>query len=158
MKAFKTIVVGTDFSEISDEALRTAAVFADTFGARVVVAHVFDTTPNVPAVIWSRPDMVDRAAQAEVEHAIRETLDGKTAQLLAGVSDVELSVCQHPSPGRALCQTAEDEGADLLIVGSHGRTGLSRAFLGSVAEKVVRHAPCPVLVVRERGVDDEDGE
>lgn len=154
----KTIVVGTDFSEVSDEALRTAAMYARMFGARVLVAHVFDTTPNVPPVIWSRPDLIDRSVQAEVEQAIRETLDGKTASLLADVPDVELSVCQHPSPGRALCQTAQDAGADLLIVGSHGRTGLSRAFLGSVAEQVVRHASCPVLVVRERQPDGKEGE
>ena len=83
-------------------------------------------------------------------NAIRETLTGKTAELLKGVSEVELSVIQHPSPGRALVEMAEDEGADLIILGSHGRSGLSRAFLGSVAERVVRHAPCPVLVVRGR--------
>ena len=75
---------------------------------------------------------------------------GKTAELLKGVPEVELSVIQHPSPGRALVEMAEDEGADLVILGSHGRSGLSRAFLGSVAERVVRHAPCPVLVVRGR--------
>ncbi len=154
----KTILVGTDFSDISDEALRTAALYAKTFGARVLVAHVFDPTPNVPPVVWSRPDLLERSIRVEIEEAIRETLSGKTATLLQGVPEVELSVCQHPSAGRALCEIAEDEGADLLILGSHGRSGLSRAFLGSVAEKVVRHAPCPVLVVRERRKEEKGGE
>ncbi len=154
----KTILVGTDFSDISDEALRTAALYAKTFGARVLVAHVFDPTPNVPPVVWSRPDLLERNIRVEIEEAIRETLSGKTATLLQGVPEVELSVCQHPSAGRALCEIAEDEGADLLILGSHGRSGLSRAFLGSVAEKVVRHAPCPVLVVRERRKEEKGGE
>ena len=108
-------------------------------------------------MVWSRPDLLERSVRVEIEDAIHETLSGKTASLLQGVADVELSVCQHPSPGRALCQMAEDEGADLLILGSHGRSGLSRAFLGSVAEKVVRHAPCPVLVVRERKRDSKTG-
>jgi len=154
----KMILVGTDFSDISDEALRTAALYAKTFGSRVLVAHVFDPTPNVPPVVWSRPDLLERSIRVEIEAAIRETLSGKTASLLQGVPEVELSVCQHPSAGRALCEIAEDEGADLLILGSHGRSGLSRAFLGSVAEKVVRHAPCPVLVVRERKKEKKGGE
>ncbi len=149
MDAPKKILVGTDFSAISDDALRTASLYARTFGSRVLVAHVFDPTPNVPPMVWSRPDLLERSVRVEIETAIRETLNGKTATLLRDVPDVELNVYQHPSPGRALCELAEDEGADLLILGSHGRSGLSRAFLGSVAERVVRHAPCPVLVVRE---------
>ncbi|MEM8609574.1 MAG: universal stress protein [Myxococcota bacterium] len=155
MKPPEKILVGTDFSDISDEALRTAALYANTFGSSVVVAHVFDPTPNIPPMAWSRPDLLDHSVRAEIQAAIRETLDGQTAKLLSDVGAVELCVCQHPSPGRALCQIAEDEGADLLILGSHGRSGLSRAFLGSVAEKVVRHAHCPVLVVRERQTSKE---
>lgn len=146
----RTILVGTDFSDVSDEALRAAALYATTFGCKVFVAHVFDPTPNVPPVVWSRPDLLERNIRVEIEEAIRETLTGRTAELLKGVSEVELSVVQHPSPGRALVEMAEDENVDLVILGSHGRSGLSRAFLGSVAERVVRHAPCPVLVVRGR--------
>jgi nucleotide-binding universal stress UspA family protein len=155
----RTILVGTDFSDISDEALRAAALYAKTFHARVLVAHVFDPTPNVPPVVWSRPDLLERSIRVEIEEAIRETLSGKTAELLQGVPEVELSVVQHPSAGRALVEIAEDEGVDLVILGSHGRSGLSRALLGSVAERVVRHAPCPVLVVRERSAKKrEEGE
>ena len=114
------------------------------------MTHIFDPSPNVPPVVWSRPDLLERSIRVEIEDAIRETLTGRTAELLQGVSEVELSVVQHPSPGRALVEIAEDEDVDLVILGSHGRSGLSRAFLGSVAERVVRHAPCPVLVVRGR--------
>ena len=138
--------------------MRAASLFATTFGSRVLVAHVFDPTPNVPPVVWSRPDLLERSIRVEIEDAIRETLSGKTAELLKGVAEVELSVVQHPSAGRALVEIAEDEDVDLVILGSHGRSGLSRAFLGSVAERVVRHAPCPVLVVRDRhALDDRDG-
>ncbi|MGD8606224.1 MAG: universal stress protein [Myxococcales bacterium] len=150
----RTILVATDFSEISDEALRTAALYAKSFHARVLVAHVFDPTPNIPPVVWSRPDLLERSIRVEIEDAIRETLSGKTSEFLKGVPEVELSVIQHPSPGRALVELAEDEHVDLMILGSHGRSGLSRAFLGSVAERVVRHAHCPVLVVRGR--EDEE--
>jgi nucleotide-binding universal stress UspA family protein len=153
----RTILVGTDFSDISDEALRAAALYARTFHAKVLVTHIFDPTPNVPPVVWSRPDLLERSIRIEIEDAIRETLTGKTAELLQGVPEVELSVVQHPSPGRALVEIAEDEDVDLVILGSHGRSGLSRAFLGSVAERVVRHAPCPVLVVRGR-IDHEPHE
>ena len=155
----RLILVGTDFSDISDEALRAASLYARTFGAKVLVTHIFDPTPNVPPVVWSRPDLLERNIRAEIEDAIRETLTGKTAELLKGVPEVELSVVQHPSPGRALIEIAEDENADLVILGSHGRSGLTRAFLGSVAERVVRHAPCPVLVVRGRcDHEEKDGE
>lgn len=153
MEQPKTILVGTDFSDLSDEALRTAALYAKTFASRVLVAHVFDPTPNVPPIVWSRPDLLDDSIRAEIEEAIRETLNRKISSLFQDVPEVEPRVCRHPSAGRALCEIAEDEGADLLILGSHGRSGLSRVFLGSVAEKVVRHAPCPVLVVRERRKD-----
>ena len=159
MEQPKTILVGTDFSDISDEAMRAAALYARAVNSRVLVAHVFDPTPNVPPVVWSRPDLLERSIRVEIEEAIRQTLTGKTAELLKGVPEVEISVIQHPSPGRALVEAAEDEGADLLILASHGRSGLSRALLGSVAERVVRHAPCPVLVVRARHDDKpKDGE
>jgi len=151
------ILVATDFSDISDEALRAAALYAKTFHSRVLVAHVFDPTPNVPPVVWSRPDLLERSIRVEIEEAIRETLTAKTAELLKEVPEVELSVIQHPSAGRAIVEMAEDEGADLVILGSHGRSGLSRAFLGSVAERVVRHAPCPVLVVRVRHAKEPEG-
>ncbi len=155
----RTILVGTDFSDISDEALRAASLYARTFGSKVVVAHVFDPTPNVPPVVWSRPDLLERNIRVEIEEAIRDTLNGKTAELLQGVAEVELMVVQHPSPGRALVELAEDENIDFVILGSHGRSGLTRAFLGSVAERVVRHAPCPVLVVRGRcDHESKDGE
>ena len=62
----------------------------------------------------------------------------------------EAGLDQGFGEGLALVELAEDEEVDLVILGSHGRSGLSRAFLGSVAERVVRHAPCPVLVVRGR--------
>ena len=94
----QTILVGTDFSDISDEALRAAALYAKTFNSRVLVTHVFDPTPNVPPVVWSRPDLLERSIRVEIEDAIRETLTGKTAELLKGVPEVELSVIQHPSP------------------------------------------------------------
>ena len=112
----QTILVGTDFSDISDEALRAASLYAKMFNSRVLVTHVFDPTPNVPPVVWSRPDLLERSIRVEIEEAIRETLTGKTAELLQGVSEVELSVIQHPSPGRALVEMAEDEGADLVMV------------------------------------------
>jgi nucleotide-binding universal stress UspA family protein len=153
----RTILVATDFSDISDEALRAASLYARLFGSRVIVTHVFDPSPNVPPVVWSRPDLLERNIRVEIEDAVRETLSGKTAELLREVPEVELNVVQHPSPGRALVELAEDEGVDLVILGSHGRSGLSRAFLGSVAERVVRHAPCPVLVVRGRCDHESEG-
>lgn len=143
----KTVLVATDFSETSDDALRMAGLVAQAYDASVVVLHVFDPTPAVPPVVW-KPRGSEESIATEMEIAVREAMTGKTAQLLAGVPDLEITVRRDASAWRGIIAVAEEFDVDQIIVGSHGRGGLSRALLGSVAEQVVRHASCPVLVVR----------
>jgi len=145
----KKILVGTDLSESSKAALETAAFYAKTFDADVILASVFDPTPFVaPSVIPGPTDLLESATR-EIERSIREALT-QTAQDTFGdrVSRVKIVPLRHPAPGDALADLAHDEGVDLIVVASHGRTGLKRVLLGSVAERVTRMAKCPVLVVR----------
>ena len=69
---------------------------------------------------------------------------------LSGVPGVEFSIKQHPSAAEGICEAAVEAGADLIVLSTHGRTGLAHMLIGSVAERVVRHAPCPVLTLRSK--------
>lgn len=139
----KVVVVATDYSPASVPALRNAKFYA-SLGAKVVLVHVIDVTPFNKQ--WGPTKLMQQAAD-ELEANARQELRATQDEHLEGC-DVELDVIRHDSPGQALVEAAGAREADLIIVGSHGRTGLRRVLLGSVAERVVRLAQCPVLVVR----------
>ncbi|MFO7279202.1 MAG: universal stress protein [Thermoanaerobacterales bacterium] len=140
------IVVGVDDSEQAQAALRWALEEGALRGATVEVVHVW--TPPVSAlpfgatlVIPVDEAAIDAAARAEVDRIVDEAL----AAIDAAPPEVLRTVLPG-SPAATLIEVAE--GADLLVVGSHGRSGLSRLMLGSVAASCVNHAPCPVVVLR----------
>ncbi len=134
------VLAPIDFSDESIEAIDTALTLAGD-AARVHVVHVLpDLDPAEPGVIWSTIDNATRAAHAE--QAIRERLaDAKYQGLQIHVD--------FGDPGHEIAQRAEDVKADLIVLPSHGRTGLRRLLIGSTAERVVRLAHCPVLVLRK---------
>lgn len=140
----KVVVVATDFSPASVPALETTKFYA-SLGAKVVLINVLDVAPFNKA--WGPTQLMQQAAD-ELEANTRSELRKVQDEHLAGCSDVELEVVRHDNPGVALVETADAKSADLIIVGSHGRTGFRRVLLGSVAERVVRLAHCAVLVVR----------
>jgi len=142
------ILVATDLSESSENAVDTAALHARAFGAKVTLVHAFDPSPYVPPVAVPGPTDLLESAAKEVSRSVGEALEAEAKRALEGL-EVETAVLRHHAAGVAIVDHAKDVGADLIIVGSHGRTGLARVFLGSVAERVVRHAPCAVLVVRQ---------
>jgi nucleotide-binding universal stress UspA family protein len=119
----REIVLATDFSEASESAVQTARDYAHLFGARVHLLHV---------------------ASSDEENL---------APLLAGLADTFIPTAtvvraiRGGVPAREIVTYAREHRIDLIILGTHGRTGMSRALLGSVAERVVRTAPCPVLTV-----------
>jgi universal stress protein A len=146
-KTIKRIVVATDFSELSAEAIDTAVAFAQGSGAALDLVHVaveiaFAVPP--PMDVVSLPvDMPAVVRHASARLAIEEervrargiTCEGN---VLVGRADTE--IVGH----------ADETKSDLIILGTHGRSGLGHALLGSVAEKVVQHAHCPVLTVPAR--------
>lgn len=139
-------MVTTDFSEPSHRATDVAARFAKQFHASLRVLHVYDEAPfGVPV---DYPVGRERAGTFDFAGAAKASLATVRRERLADVEPLELDAVAHPSAIVAITDYAEEHAADLLIVGTHGRTGLSHMLVGSVAENVMRHAHCPVLAVR----------
>lgn len=148
----KRILAASDLSKGSDEALRQAHARAIATGAELAVCHAL---PNLLGVNTLFPQRNAESALhvANLEGEIREALAEQLAACLPGAK-AEIFV-ERASAYAGIVQRAEAWSADLVVVGSHGRTGLPRMLLGSVAEQVVRHAHCPVLVARaasQRGI------
>jgi nucleotide-binding universal stress UspA family protein len=143
----ETLLVPTDFSEYSDAALAHAFRLAKDRGARVVMLHVIDArpTPNpLYAHYYPIPTPTQmRDAEAKASEALRLRIPDE----LRDADRVEVQV-GHGAPAAEILRVAEERKASLIVIATHGRTGLRRLALGSVAERVVREAPCPVLVVR----------
>ena len=136
----QTILVATDFSSGSDLALDQAIQVAKGTGARVALVHVIEPAIEFPM----------GAAYADVDGGYYASVD---LALSAGAAKIEKAglrcttkILEGSVPSE-LTRWARELGASMIILGTHGRTGLSHVLLGSVAEKVVRHATCPVLTV-----------
>jgi nucleotide-binding universal stress UspA family protein len=136
----KCVVVPIDFSDQSFAAVDTALQLTESASA-VHAIHVTEefSLPD-PGAVWHT--MAHDIRTKHVEDALRERLDGsKYADLVLHVG--------FGDPGQEIAELARELGAELIVMPSHGRTGLSRLLIGSVAERVVRLAHCPVLVLRE---------
>jgi nucleotide-binding universal stress UspA family protein len=146
------IVVGVDGSETSHEAVRWAAQEAHLRSSRLVAVHAW---PFIPAQPIGDPGMLavsagDLPGQLEAESdAAQVALDAAVDAVLGAETGIEVErKLVEGDAGEAL--VAESAHADLVVVGSHGRTGLTAALLGSVSRHVVDHSKCPVVVVKQR--------
>jgi nucleotide-binding universal stress UspA family protein len=136
---WKTVLVATDGSRHSAAAAAKAVDLAASYGGRVVAVSVVDLPDEVYGV---SPEAVEK-----IVGKARGYADAVAA--LAEKAGVRCAVAVREGPSAAtIVQVAKEEGAGVIAMGSHGRTGLSRLLMGSVTEKVIGHAPCPVLVVR----------
>ncbi|MEZ5317694.1 MAG: universal stress protein [Vicinamibacterales bacterium] len=147
MVYLKHVLVPTDFSEASAVALDYGRTLARTFGATLHVLHVSDDLAAMMLPTGGVSLDLGRF-QTEMETAARRSLD----QLLDDDDRQALGarpvlVTSH-APAAAIATYARENGVDLIVMATHGRTGMAHALMGSVAEKVVRSAPCPVLTVR----------
>lgn len=144
MIALKTILCPTDFSECSDAALVVAVELAKRFGARLRLVHVFQVPIYVgwedsPAALVATTQFLDHARKRATEELARCT----SAHAASGVPIDAVQV--DGLPQQKIVELGEQ--ADLIVLGTHGRTGLAHVMLGSVAERVVRTATRPVLTV-----------
>jgi len=143
------ILVSTDLSPASLLAIDAAATLARAFGARVTLAHVFDPFPLTPTAT----SQLTTSEQLEVAQNYERHLQGELERVrdtrLAGI-DAAVTLLRGRSAAEELCRHAETAGVDLIVIATHGRTGLARMLIGSVAERVVRHASCPVLTLRSK--------
>ncbi len=148
MAPFRKILVPVDFSPHSEEATRVALQLARAFDAPVTLATVF----QVP--IYPLPEGAFIAfpnAYAEATVAAGKRLEEVAAAArAAGPTTIDIKVLEGVA-FREIVAFAREGGFDLIVMGTHGRTGIKHALLGSVAEKVVRKAPCAVLTVRLTG-------
>jgi universal stress protein A len=140
------VLVATDFSECSLAAVRWAAKTATAFGATLDLIHVWSYAPvYTRAMVSSGPP--EEAVKRTEQEARRGLMEFHERIKAEGI-EINAVLVRSGTPAEAVLYEAEEGRYDLLVAGTHGRTGVSRVFLGSVAEKLVRSAKCPVLTVR----------
>jgi nucleotide-binding universal stress UspA family protein len=151
MSIFPTkILVATDGSEEADLALTTAADLAEKTDSELHVAFVFPTAVQLPfpRPILARPAEVQERELEAAMHQAQEFLDRQVERVKnEGVSVAETHLVRG-QPDKEIVHIGEETGAGLIVMGSRGLGGIRRALMGSVSDSVVRHAHCPVLVVR----------
>lgn len=144
-KLFRRVLVPHDFSEPATAALRVAADLAESAGGRLTVLHVlgpFYTGPGYPsaeAIAWIPTKELVRDLRKRLEVVVTRALGPRRARL---------AECRAVSGDPLQCVFAAARRADSIVMSTIGRTGLAHVLIGSVAEKVVRHAPVPVLTIR----------
>lgn len=142
----KKILCPIDFSDSADHAMRYATALAETFGAELTLLHVvapviaaLPSETSLPGVLQTDID--------EIAEACRERLDQTVGKLAASGLTVQHEVL-NGVPFIEIIRYAREAGTDLIVMGTHGRTGLGHLLIGSVAERVVRKSPCPVLTIK----------
>ncbi len=141
------IVVGTDGSDTAAQAVVQAGELAEKLGASLVIVSAFDP------VSTARLEREREGAPGDVEWSIneREDVDAMLGQVAAPLTELGIEVkvtARQGNPADAILDVAEEEGADLIVVGNKGMAGARRFLLGSVPNKISHHAPCSVLIVR----------
>jgi universal stress protein A len=145
-RRYETLLVPYDFSPHSRAALDLAVDLARRLGGRIELVHVLQPPsfayPGFEGTIAVPTNLV------ELERIVEDALARVADEVRAPDVAVEFEIIEAESIAGTLCDVAARRGADLIVMGSHGRTGLAHVFLGSVAERTLRRAPCPVLTVR----------
>jgi len=139
MLRVRTVLHATDLSESSGAAFRLACTLAQDYGARLLVLHV--EPPPVAVATMESAVLLDAGGQEDLMKQLRAL----------GAHDPGLDVeyrLEQGDPATEILRVAKDSKCDVVVVGTHGRKGLGRLLLGSVAELVVRAAPCPVVTVK----------
>ncbi len=149
MNPIKRILVPTDFSACSRAALDYALMLARRFEARLELLHVVWTPPPF---IGFEVMMVQVSDSSTFGQLVRKQAEEEMQKLVDTIEPEIREQIQRRfvvgEASEAIVETAKGEGQDLIVMGTHGRSGLSHMVLGSVTEKVVRRAPCPVLTIR----------
>lgn len=148
----RRLLVPVDFSDRSRQALAEAVTFARQFQSRILLVHVVEPMVLPENLMLAVPELPE----------VGGSLVGDCEQRLARLAEKEIPA-EHRGdtfvrvgrPFDEICQLAANEQADLIIISTHGYTGLKHVLLGSTAERVVRHAPCPVLTLRAKAASAE---
>lgn len=145
MIALKNILVATDFSEPATLALNYGRDLARSYDATLHVMHVIEDLLALhgPEIGFAMVDV-----ERNIEAAVRRDLDAAIAPSDQETLDVRTNIARAANVSHAITEYAKDQAIDLIVVGTHGRGAFQRFLIGSVAERVMRTAPCPVLTVR----------
>jgi universal stress protein A len=150
--AFAThALVPVDFSDASRLALAAAKVLAAEHGVRLTLLHVHDPGAlRAPASV-----ALGREKVADLEDVMRREVQEELDRVAADFAETaaETVIVEDAAVSQAIVREARERGCDLILIATHGRTGLEHLLIGSVAERVVRHAPCAVLTLRSRAAD-----
>ena len=144
MTTFSNILVPVDFGEPSERALEVAMSLAAQTGGEITILHVFDVPASYPGMGISPVELLAPMWAAEREQ-LEATLERAKATVPKATDEIARGV-----PWREIMAAIERHRPDLVVMGTHGRRGMSRMLLGSVAEKIVRLSPVPVLTVGAR--------
>jgi nucleotide-binding universal stress UspA family protein len=142
----RNILVPTDFSIPARKAIDYALALAEAHDAKLTLLNVVEPIGATPDFVANPLVLESR----EVTERTREKLSRLVVQECIPAARVEKVVVRHGTPFHEISQAAAALKSDLIVIATHGYTGLKHVLLGSTAERVVRHAPCPVLVVREK--------
>ena len=145
MKEFTSILVAVDFSDSSDNAFRLALAMARNFSAKLLVLHVINEPVDLRG--FYVPHISFEKLEEEIEEGANKMMDSFCRKNIADFDNYECLIVPG-LPYEQIIGQAEERGADLIVLGTHGRTGLDHVLFGSTAEKVVRKSRLPVLTVR----------
>jgi len=151
----KLILSPIDFSDSAHAALDVAADFAGRFGAELLLVHVVPAIPDLPASVSV---LKEGEYDQSLDDAAAKRLSDLVAMLAQKNVKARTEVGTANDVGMELVRSAEHNHADLIIIATHGMTGWHKIAFGSVAEKVVKQASCPVLVLRANALEDAGGE
>jgi nucleotide-binding universal stress UspA family protein len=143
MKLFNHILVPTDFGSSSARAIETAMALAQTFDSELTLLHVWE----IPVYPYMEFVLESAELVETIEQAATKGLASALAEIHKSVPRAR-SILKMGPPGQQIVDTIAVEHPDLVVMGTHGRHGLGRVLLGSVAEKIVRLSPVPVLTIR----------
>ncbi len=145
MKDFKTILFASDFSQSSDYAFQYALSLAKKYAARLVIIHVINEPVDLRG--FYVPHISFEKLEVEIEEGAKKMMEKFCRNQIKDYDNYE-SFIVPGIPYDEIIKKAQEESADLILMGTHGRTGLDHVLFGSTAEKVVRKSPVPVMTIR----------
>jgi nucleotide-binding universal stress UspA family protein len=145
MLPIKKIVCPTDFSDPSYEGLKVAREFAEHFSAELILVHIIFPGPIVPGV--AEPGFHIPSALKAMQETAGKTLEDLTQNMLQDILVRTLAITGKPA--HEIVNLADEENADIIVIATHGESGWQKFLFGSVTEKVIRMASCPVLTIQQ---------
>lgn len=148
MFAPKNILVPTDFSKYSDKALKEAVDIATQYGSKIYLLHVIDQQIQECAIDYCLSYEVVQSLKKDSLKTSRESLEKEAAKITRGKNIKVVFDVKTGNPAETILSEQKAKKIDMIVIASHGKTGLLKQFMGSVADKVVKGAKCRVVVVK----------